>query len=233
MTTQLLESILGLKFNNPQLLQQALVHRSYVNERGWAVSDSYERLEFLGDAVLELVISTELYRRLPELSEGELTKSRSALVCRESLAHVASEIGLGNFLSLGKGEESTGGRERDSNLSAVLESVVAAIYLDQGTEAAQSFILRVMKVRLDDASLHRLPLENPKSHLQEYVQGLGHPTPTYRVVSSEGPDHGPVFTVEALVDDTVVGTGQGRRKTDAEGAAARDALEKFATAPRE
>ena len=233
MATQPLESILGLKFNNPQLLQQALVHRSYVNERGWAVSESYERLEFLGDAVLELVVSTELYRRLPELSEGELTKRRSALVCRESLAQIASEIGLGNFISLGKGEESTGGRERDSNLAAVFEAVVAAVYLDLGTETAESFILCTMKDSLNEVSLRRIPLENPKSNLQEYVQGLGQPTPKYRLVSSEGPDHGPVFTVEALVDDIVVGTGQGRRKTDAEGAAARDALEKLAAASRE
>ena len=224
MATERLESALGLEFRDPKLLQQALVHRSFLNEQGGQPSDSYERLEYLGDAVLELTVSTELFRRLPSLDEGALTKSRAALVCRDTLARVAQRLGLGDFLLLGKGEEATGGRQRDSILAAAFEAVVAAAYLDQGYQLANQFVLRVMSEELREFFQQGQPPENPKSRLQEHVQALGRPAPRYRVVSSQGPDHRPLFTVEVLVDDEAIGAGQGGNRSDADRAAAYDAL---------
>lgn len=219
-----LEASLGLRFKDQGLLHQALVHRSYLNEQGGSPLDSYERMEFLGDAVLDLVISAELYHRLPQLSEGELTKGRAALVCRESLSQVAQRLGLGKHLLLGRGEENTGGRERDSILAAVFESLVAAVFLDQGQEKAQQFILQVMDEELQDFCQQGMSPENPKSQLQEHLQAQGVPSPRYQTVAKEGPDHTPVFTVEVLKGDEVIGTGKGGKKADAERAAARDAL---------
>jgi ribonuclease-3 len=224
LATDRLERIIGLRFWNQGLLQQALVHRSFLNEQGGSPLGSYERMEFLGDAVLELAISTELYRRLPYLTEGELTKGRAALVCRESLSQVAQRLHLGEFLLLGRGEEATGGRQRDSNLAACFEALVAAVYLDQGYDEARRFILQVMERELEEFCHQGAPPENPKSRLQEYFQGVGRPSPRYRVVSSQGPDHRPVFTVEVMVEEQVVGIGQGGKKADAERAAAQDAL---------
>jgi len=226
-----LESVLGLRFRNRRLLEQALVHRSLINEKGWSPSASYERMEFLGDAVLELVISDELYRRRPDLTEGELTKGRSALVCRTSLAQVALKLNLGDFLLLGKGEEARGGRLRDSILAAAFESVVAAVYLDKDYSATRDFILNIMTDELEDFFGGEMPQENPKSSLQEYFQGRGLSTPHYRVVSSEGPDHGPVFTVEVLVGTEVVGIGNGGSKARAERSAATRALLRLASEP--
>ena len=224
MASDQLESVLGLEFRNRRLLEQALVHRSFINEKGWSPSASYERMEYLGDAVLELAISDELYRRCPDLTEGELTKGRSALVCRETLAQVARNHHLGSFLFLGKGEEASGGRLRDSILASAFESVVAAVYLDRDYAAAREFILGVMAEELEGFFCGGIPQENPKSSLQEYVQGRGLSTPRYRLVSSEGPDHGPVFTVEVLVDDEVMGVGNGGTKAVAERYAATEAL---------
>ena len=229
MAAEGLEAALGLTFRNRQLLEHALVHRSSVNEQGWSPTDSYERMEYLGDAVLELAISDELYRRCPDLSEGELTKGRSALVRRETLAQVARKTNLGYFLWLGKGEEAGGGRQRESILAAVFEALVAAIYLDQDYARARQFILRVMAEELDEFFCGDMPQENPKSHLQECVQGQGLSTPRYRVVSSHGPDHGPVFTVEVLVDGEVLGVGCGGSKAGAERTAAEAALVRLAS----
>ena len=230
MPAERLETVLGLEFRDPRLLQQALVHRSHLNEQESPGSGSYERMEFLGDAVLELMVSTELYRRFPDMDEGELTKSRASLVCRETLAQVARRLHLGEFLLVGKGEEATGGRYRDSILASTFEAVVAAVYLDLGYSEATGFLLQTMSQELDQFTREGPPPENPKSHLQEYVQGLGQAAPRYRLVSSEGPDHSPVFTVEVLVEDEVVGTGHGGRKTDAERTAAQDALVRLAPA---
>ena len=224
MPVERLETVLGVEFRDRRLLQQALVHRSYLNEQEGPAGGSYERMEFLGDAVLELMVSTELYRRFPDMDEGELTKSRALLVCRETLAQVARRLRLGEFLLVGKGEEATGGRFRDSILAAAFEAVVASVYLDQGYTEATRFLLQAMSEELDQFTREGPPPENPKSHLQEYIQGLGQPAPSYRLVSSDGPDHSPVFTVDVLVDDEVVGTGQGGRKADAERTAAQDAL---------
>ena len=224
MASDQLQVTLGLRFRNQQLLEQALVHRSYINEQGWSPSASYERMEYLGDAVLELVVSDELYRRCPHLTEGELTKGRSALVRRETLAQVAKRSNLGDFVMLGKGEESTGGRQRDSILAATFEALVAAVFLDRDYAEARRFILKTMAEELEEFLCGNIPQENPKSSLQEYVQRQGMSTPRYRLLSSEGPDHGPVFTVEVVVDSEVLGVGHGGSKAGAERTAAEDAL---------
>ena len=229
MESDQLEANLGLRFRNQQLLEQALVHRSYVNEQGWSPSTSYERMEYLGDAVLGLVVSDELYRRCPNLSEGELTKGRSALVRRETLAQVAKRSNLGDFVMLGKGEQATGGRQRESMLAAVFESLVAAVYLDRDYAEARRFILSTMAQELEEFFCGSIPQENPKSSLQEYVQGQGMSTPRYRLLSSEGPDHGPVFTVEVMVDSEVLGVGHGSSKAGAERTAAEEALARLAS----
>ena len=226
-TQDKLQSILGVRFYQPEILKQSLVHRSFLNERGGVPTDSYERLEFLGDAVLGLVVATELHRHCPDLSEGELTKNRIALVRRETLAEVARRLQLGEFLAMGRGEEATGGRARDSTLAAAFEAVVAAVYLDRGYEDACQFVLRVMADEMTKSYSLNKPPEDPKSCLQEYLQGMGRMSPQYRVLATEGPDHDPRFTVEVVSEEGVIGVGQGRRKTDAERAAARDGLSRL------
>jgi ribonuclease III len=208
-------------------LRQALVHRSFLNEQGGSSLDSYERLEFLGDSVLELVISTELYQRMPDAGEGELSKVRSALVRDDSLSRFASQLNLGEFLRLGKGAEATGGRESTSVLAAVFEAIVAAVYLDCGYNEARRLILQVVGAELDKLCQRGGAPENPKSLLQEYFQGMGRPVPRYQLVAVEGPDHNPVFKIHVLVEGEVVGTGQGGKKSDAERAAAQDALNRI------
>lgn len=227
MASDQLESVLGLHFQDRRLLEQALIHRSFVNENGWSPSSSYERMEYLGDAVLGLVISDELYRRRPDQPEGELTKGRSALVRRETLSRIAQKAHLGEYVSLGKGEESSGGRLRDSILAAVMESVIAAVYLDRDYQEAKRFILSIMAEELEEFFSTETIEENPKSCLQEFVQGRGYSTPNYRLVSSEGPDHGPVFTVEVLVEGEVMGIGRGGSKSSAESTAAKAAMVRF------
>ena len=187
--------------------------------------------EVLGDAVLELVISDELFRGCRDFTEGELSKARSSLVCEEALSQAARSCRLGDFLLLGKGEEASGGRLRGSILSAVFESVVAAVYLDRGYESARRFILKTIAPQLDEYYGGALPQENPKSRLQEFVQGQGLSTPSYRLVSSAGPDHQPVFTVEVLVEGEVMGTGHGGSKAGAERTAATQALASLTSEP--
>ena len=220
-------SLLGFHFRDPSLFECALVHRSYCNERGLDASDSYERLEFLGDAVLELTVSEHLFSLFPAADEGVLTKSRSSLVRGEVLARVARRLGLGDMLLVGRGVEATDGRNQDSVLAACFEALLGAIYLDLGQEAARRFIFEQLKPELNDIIQRGSPPENPKSRLQELLQGMGRPTPSYRVSGREGPDHCPVFTVEAVVEEAVIGEGRGGRKSDAERAAAEDALEAF------
>ena len=227
MTLQRLEAALGLKFQDAGLLRQALVHRSFLNEQAGESAQSYERLEFLGDSVIELTVSTELFHRFPHFSEGELTKQRAALVRTESLAGLARRLGIGEFLVLGRGEEVTGGRERDSILAASFEAVVAAAYLDQGYGHAKRFVLHLLEPQLEALQTEGPPPENPKSRLQEHVQGMGIPSPRYHLVSTEGPDHAPTFTIEVLVDGQAIGIGRGGRRNDAEQNAAADALRRL------
>ncbi|MBI2829886.1 MAG: ribonuclease III [Chloroflexi bacterium] len=219
-----LQKSLGVTFRDLSLLEQALVHSSYLNEYPGLGLVSNERLEFLGDAVLGLVIAEKLYRDFPEYSEGEMTRLRSALVRRETLASVARDIRLGNHLYMGKGEESGGGRNKPRNLAGALEALIAAIYLEQGFEMAQEIVLRLFDGEIEKVT--RGEAINYKSQLQELVQAQGQPSPTYHVVEAAGPDHARKFTVEVRVGERVLGRGSGKSKKAAETEAARAALER-------
>ena len=221
-----LQQILGVSFKDPSLLEQALIHSSYVNENPGLALTSNERLEFLGDAILGSVIAEKLYQDLPSFTEGEMTKLRATLVRRDTLARVARAIGLGDYLYLGKGEESSGGRHKLVNLAGALEAVIAAIYLDQGLATAKNFILRLFSKELQKVVSQGAEV-NYKSQLQELVQAKGQQTPAYYVIEAKGPDHDRRFTVEVRVGDTVLGRGSGRSKKEAETEAARSALERL------
>lgn len=216
-----LEDILGLHFQDPQLLKLALTHRSYIYETAGAGQHSNERLEFLGDSILALVSADFLYRTFPHLSEGELTDVRAVLVRTETLANFAREITLGKFLLMGKGEQHSGGGQRV--LASAFEAVLGAIYLDQGLEAIQKFILPRLEPLAHTIIEKRLFKDN-KSLFQELAQAHTGITPSYRLVSQEGPSHNREFTVEVLLGDEVAGRGQGRNKQTAEQEAARAAL---------
>ncbi|GBD12702.1 Ribonuclease 3 [bacterium HR24] len=220
---------LGLEPRDPGLLQQALVHRSYLNEvRDRGLRDN-ERLEFLGDAVLNLVVAEYLYDRFPESTEGELSQMRAHLVRWDTLAAVAERVGLGRFLVLGKGEDLSGGRRRPSNLAGALEAVIGAAYLDGGLEGARELVLRLLGPELERLATGQ-PLSDSKSELQRVVQARWHQIPRYRVVEAEGPDHAKTFTVEVVLGEQVLGRGQGRSKKQAELEAARQALQTLSRA---
>jgi len=218
-----LEKTIGVSFINPDLLRLALVHSSYVNENSGESITSNERLEFLGDALIGLVTACELYERNEELCEGELTTLRSVLVRGETLAVVANSLGLGEHLVVGKGEGATGGRLRPSNLAAAFESLVGAVFLDQGYAVARSFVLKSMAKELSAVSRREIP-QNHKSLLQELVQSKGDMPPIYRVLKESSMDHDRCFTTEVLVSNIVVARGRGHRKSQAEQEAARKAL---------
>ena len=222
------EQSLGLSFNSRELLELALVHGSYLNENPGAFDDSNERLEFLGDAAIGLIVAREVYDRFPDRQEGELTVLRSALVRGDTLARTAASLRLGQFILMGKGEEAGGGRERKSTLAAVFEAVVGAVLLDQGYEGARAFTLRALAAEFEAVSGPRTPV-NPKSTLQELVQSEGHAPPSYRIADAKGADHAREFTAEVLIAGKVAGTGTGSRKTEAEQEAARAALEVLET----
>jgi ribonuclease-3 len=221
---RLLEKRLGTRFRDRSLLQQALVHRSYLNEVPESGVESNERLEFLGDAVLGLVVAGRLYADYPEHPEGQLTELRAALVRRETLTRVAKRLTLGEYLFLGRGEQSAGGRGRSSNLSCAYEAVVGAAYLDGGIDKARRFIMRSLAPELAALPKGRIPAD-PKSRLQEVLQARYQRPPTYKVLRDEGPDHSKVFTVQVSVGRKVLGEGQGKSKQQAEKEAARHALE--------
>ncbi len=219
---------LGIRFNEPSLLEQALVHSSYVNENPGSASVSNERLEFLGDAVLGTVFAEKLYQDLPEMSEGEMTKLRSYLVCRDTLSSVASAIELGEHIYLGKGEEANGGRRKPANLAGTLEAVIAAVFLDQGLAATSDVILRLFNRELQILASQGVAVDY-KSQLQELLQAGQQETPLYHIVEATGPNHDRRFTTEVRVGDTVLGRGSGKSKKLAETEAARSALEKLRT----
>lgn len=223
----LLEKRLGLKFRNPLLLQQALVHRSYLNEMPDSGLESNERLEFLGDAVLGLVVGSKLFTDYPEHSEGQLTELRVALVRRETLARVAKSLSLGDFLFLGRGEESAGGKGRISNLSAAYEAVVGAVFVDGGMDKARRFIVRSLTSEVAALPKGQNIPADPKSRLQELLQAHFQRAPVYRVVRDEGPDHSKVFTVQVWGGRKALGVGQGKSKQQAEKEAARQALDRL------
>lgn len=221
-----LEQTLGISFNDLSFLEQALVHRSYINENPGLAPVSNERLEFLGDAVLGLVIAEKLYLEHPQCSEGEMTKLRSALVRRDTLARIARTISLVNYLYLGKGEEASGGRYKLANLAGALEAVIAAVFLDQGPATARDFILKLLSKELQKVVSHGVETEY-KSQLQELIQSRQQITPTYQLAEAVGPAHDREFTVEVKVGDTVLGRGSGKSKKAAETEAARLALERL------
>ncbi len=222
-----LQEILGVSLNQPSLLEQALVHSSYVNENPAIVSDHNERLEFLGDAILSFIVAEKIYQDFPALSEGEMTKLRSALVRRETLARVARAVRLGNFLYLGKGEEASEGRHKTANLAGALEAVIAAVYLDQGIAVTKNLVLRLLGNEMEEA-LKQGTSADYKSWLQEFLQSRGQSTPTYRMVAAVGPDHDKTFTVEVMSGNAVLGRGTGKSKKLAETEAARSALKQLA-----
>ena len=223
---EVVEEALGVSFHDRALLRTALVHASYLNESRREGLESNERLEFLGDGVLGLVVAQELYRRYPDRREGELTALRSALVRGETLARVARGMRLGRGLVLGRGEEAGGGRDRTSNLAGAFEAVVGAIFLDQGYDAARSFVLSALDAEIRDVRRGD-EAKSAKSLLQERLQGRGLAPPSYRVSEDADADPARRFTAEALSQGAVVGRGYGPRKSLAEHAAASDALERL------
>lgn len=220
-----LEERLGVQFNDYGLLRRALTHRSYLNENPEAGLKDNERLEFLGDAVLDFIVGAYLYERFPEMDEGELTALRAALVRTKTLAEFGRQLGIGDCLRLGYGEEESGGRNRTPTLCAAFEAVIGAIYLDQGMEAVQPLIERLAAPALErimEKSLHK----DAKSEFQMWAQAEYNVTPHYEVISTEGPDHDKTFTVQALVGRNVWGVGEGHSKQAAAQAAANVALER-------
>ncbi len=218
-----MQKILGVSFNRPALLEQALVHSSYINENPAGGLEHNERLEFLGDAVLDFIVADKLYHDFPALSEGEMTKLRAALVRRETLAQVARSIRLGDFLYMGKGEESSGGRSKIHNLAGALEAVIAAVYLDNGITITEGFIITVFTEEWQRITSQGIGIDY-KSKLQELTQSKYQVTPLYRLVSETGPDHNKMFTVEVVVNNEILGRGTGKSKKFAETEAARLAL---------
>ncbi len=217
------ESQLELQFNDKALLQRALTHRSYLNENPDYPLEDNERLEFLGDAILDFITAEYLYHKFPEITEGRLTNLRSALVRTESLSGYANTIDLGEYLFLGRGEEDSGGRKRPAILCDAFEALIGAIYLDQGLEPARLFIGRFIEPALY-AVLSSDAEKDAKSRLQEIAQSKYQLTPTYRTVKEEGPDHAKEFTVEVVIGTKPYGAGRGLSKQNAAQAAAQAAL---------
>jgi ribonuclease III len=221
-----LQKVLKVTFRQPELLKQALVHSSYINENPARKIGHNERLEFLGDAVLDFIVADKLYRDFPQITEGEMTRFRAALVRRETLAHIAVAIGLGSYLLMGKGEEATGGRSKPLNLAGALEALIAAVYLDLGMAGVTDMINNLYVEewsRLTD----RAVVMDFKSKLQEIVQSRFQEIPVYRLLSETGPDHDKQFVVEVLVNSKVMGSGTGKSKKLAETEAARLAIKRL------
>lgn len=219
-----LEDAIGYRFRNISLLQNALAHSSYANERWHDSLKSNERLEFLGDSILGMVVAEYLYRNFPERPEGMLTKIRADLVCEKALAVVAGKIDLGKHLLLGNGEEASGGRNRDSIQADAVESIIAACFLDGGMEAARSFIQRFVLADVPKQKLHNVDY---KTALQELVQQKKHQTISYTLIGESGPDHSKQFSVQVALNGETVGVGCGTSKKRAEQEAAHAAIQRL------
>ena len=218
------ENIISYNFKNKQYILEALTHSSYSNEnKSYAFN---ERLEFLGDSVLGIIISDYLFKNETELPEGELTKLRANIVCEESLSEVSKKIELGTHMLLGKGEEATGGRERVSILADAVEAVIAAIYLDGGIESARKFVLTQMDEIIQDSIKGRI-FRDYKTHLQEVIQSQGETNIIYDLVEEIGPDHNKKLVMQVKLNDEVLGTGEGKSKKEAEQSAAKQALRRM------
>lgn len=221
-----LEKTLGLTFSDRGLLIEALVHRSYLHEHPDSALPSNERLEFLGDAVLSLVIAEHIFHRYPEKGEGTLTSIRAAVVKAPALARMAAALRLGDYVLMSRGEEAGGGRSRAAILASSYEALIGAMHIDQGLDATRRFILAQFEPVLAEVVRDRLDRDD-KSKLQETVQGLLGITPVYRIVTIAGTHHEPLFTVEVSVGGQVMGRGEGRNKREAEQLAAAEALTRF------
>ncbi len=221
-----LEVILDYKFKNIGLLEQAFMHTSLINELKRNIVNSNERLEFLGDAVLQIVVSNYLYKEYPNMLEGDLSKLRASLVCEGSFAEIARELQLGNFIKMSKGEMMTKGFERDSILADAFEAVIGALYLDAGIEEATCVVLKLLipKITKDKIGLKNWDF---KTRLQEMIQSRSQVPVVYKIVSDTGPDHNKVFTAEVSHNGEFLGRGEGRTKKEAEQSAAKIAIDKI------
>lgn len=217
---KLLEDIIDYKFNNPKLLEQALTHSSYSNDQKKGKFSNNERLEFLGDAVLELVSSETLFFEYPNKPEGELTRLRASIVCEPTLAMCAKDFKLGDYLLLGRGEDRTGGRERDSIVSDAFEALIGAIYLDGGFANAKEFITKFVLKDIENKHL----FYDSKTILQELLQKHFKERVEYVLTDESGPDHDKIFKVDAVFDEKVIGKGKGKTKKRAEQQAAYEAI---------
>ena len=221
-----LQEAIRFSFEDVSLLSQALVHGSYLNECDDRFIQTNERLEFLGDAILDAIVADTIYNRFPDASEGELTRIKSALVCTGNLARLARSFHIGDYLRMGKGEADSGGRDRDRNLAGTMEAIIGAIFCDQGFGPVREFVEQNLAKDID--SNHQLlDGRDPKSKLQELVQSDMKTTPDYGIVDISGPDHERVFTAQVLINDSVAGHGTGRSKQKAEQEAAREALKRL------
>jgi ribonuclease-3 len=223
---------LGLPFTHHSLLARALTHRSYLNEHLDEALEDNERLEFLGDAVLDFLVGAWLYNRFPEMREGDLTRLRSALVCTEQLAEFANQMDFGSAMRLGRGEGQGGGRQRLALLCATFEAVVGALFLDSGFEAVENFVAPLLEPAADRIITNNQD-RDPKSMLQERIQARGFGPPLYRTVATSGPEHLKVFEVEVLVNGEVYGSGSGASKQAAAKEAARAAIERLDLEPED
>ena len=221
-----LQKSLGVSFRRPALLEQALVHSSYINENPACTIGNNERLEFLGDAVLDFIVADKLYREFSHLSEGEMTKLRAVLVRRDTLARIARDIRLGDFLYMGKGEESSGGRNKTPNLAGAFEAVIAAVFIDLGITATIKMVTGLLSEEWQKLTSRAADIDY-KSKLQELTQSRYQSTPAYRLVSETGPDHSKIFKIEVIINRKVLGTAVGRSKKLAETEAARLALQQL------
>ncbi len=210
-----------INFNNKKLLETALTHKSCLNENPKLV-ESNERLEFLGDAILEFVITETLYKSFPDKQEGYLTSLRANLVNTQNLAEIAKKLNIGNLIHLSKGEEDGGGRENPSLLADTVEAIIGALYLDQGLTKVEEFIKENLVTEIPEKTTK--PLKDPKSRFQEYIQAKGLPAPKYKVLKETGPDHDRDFVVQVEVQGRIYGEGKGKSKSQAEQKAAREAL---------
>lgn len=216
-----------LAFRDVTLLEEAFTHRSYLNEQDDETLRHNERLEFLGDAVLDLLVTDLLFRRYPDMPEGDLTRLRAALVRTETLADIAAGLGIGEMLRMGHGEAISGGRARRNNLCGAFEALLGALYIDQGIEAVKDFVIPRLTPLLEHILTEGLHMD-ARSALQEWSQAVHNVTPVYRIVEATGPDHDKDFTIEVVIGDTVIATGSGKSKQTAAQAAARAALRRVA-----
>ena len=218
------EKNIDYKFNNMEFLRTAMTHSSYANENKMKIIENNERLEFLGDAIINSIVSQYLYKKYLNYPEGELTKLRAKVVCESSLAFIARKIDLGSYLLLGKGEEATGGRDRDSILADAAEALIGAIFMDSDFETTNKLLLKKFEADLVYAVAKGALFIDYKTDLQENLQRISRAKIEYKVAREEGPDHNKIFHIDVMVNDQTVGTGSGRNKKEAEQMAAKDAL---------